>query len=153
MFTLENYMKSFIEKIFYVHDTQLNKKSSKYSNSLSLILGILMIISSPILLIYGNHTAQKIVEQRIKSHMYFIKIVDKDLNVTSNTHKENCMINEFIRTTDLDNQSTKKLPLIFALFIFYFGYSLIQFSLLSLKLKNKIDEEEHNKYEETNNLP
>ena len=132
-------MKPFIEKIFYVHDSQLSKKSNTYSNYLGLFFGILAIILSPLTIYYGNNITHEIIEKRTQTHVYFIKKIDKKLDIISNTKKENCMIDELIRTTDIDNDLTKKIPLLFAIVFLLMGYLSIQTSLLSLKLKNKTD--------------
>ena len=105
-------------------------------------------MSSPIIIFYGNNLAEQIIEKRTNIHMYFVNKTDKNLNVVSNESKENCMSDELIRTTEIDNKLTKRTPYLFALIFFLLGHSSIKTYLLSLKLKlkDKVDiDEKHNK--------
>ena len=134
-------MKPFIEKIFSVHDSQIYKKN-KFSKLLGLISGIIIIISSPIIIFYGNSLAEQIIEKRTNIHMYFIDKTDSNVNVASNERKEKCMSDELLRTTKIDNELTERIPYILALLSFLIGYNLIQISLLSFKLIKKFEIEE-----------
>ena len=45
-------MNTFIEKIFFIHDSQLSKKYTLYSASVMLVIGIILVVLAPIVYFY-----------------------------------------------------------------------------------------------------
>lgn len=138
-------MKSIIMKIFGIHDTQLKKSNSKYKSKITIAVGALMMIAAPLLLISINNKVAKIVEQKQKIAIFFIRKIDKDYmtyldtgkitDKKSTTEQDACVLDKFVENTRSEIKFFKEMPYIFALFLFFSGFESVKRGLYSIYKK------------------
>ena len=138
-------MKSIIEKIFGVHDTQLRKTGNTYMDKLGILFGILMMIGAPIFFISINEKVTVITEQKQMTAVFFIEKIDKDYvkyldtgkypDKPILTDKERCIVDRFVDRTELEIEFFKKIIYIFSILLFLGGFDSVKRGWYSLKVK------------------